>query len=108
MLAIISDLHINDGTTGQLLPPACIDLLCERMCDLAWRASWRADGCYRPIDRIDLVLLGDVLDIIGSKRWLAAPSRPGDDHQSPAVIECTTGTVQESLRRNVQCMRTAL
>ena len=67
--------HINDGTTGQLLPPACIDLVCERLCDLAWRASWRADGCYRPIDRIDLVLLGDVLDIMGSRRWLASPAR---------------------------------
>ena len=71
MLAIISDLHITDGTTGQLLPPGTMDLLCERLCDLAWRASWRADGSYRPIDRIDLVLLGDVLDIMGSRRWLA-------------------------------------
>ena len=56
MLAIISDLHITDGTTGELLPPGTMDLLCERLCDLAWRASWRSDGCYRPVDRIDLVL----------------------------------------------------
>jgi len=106
MLAIISDLHINDGTTGQLLPPGTMDLLCERLCDLAWRSSWRADGCYRPIDRIDLVLLGDVLDIMGSRRWLAAPCRPWDDHQSPAVVDCVTGIVEEILRRNVDCIRT--
>jgi UDP-2,3-diacylglucosamine pyrophosphatase LpxH len=106
MLAIISDLHINDGTTGQLLPPGTIDLVCERLCDLAWRASWRADGCYRPIDRIDLVLLGDVLDIMSSRRWLASPCRPWDDNQSPAVIDCTTGIVEEILRRNVDCIRT--
>ncbi len=106
MLAILSDLHINDGTTGQLLPPGTIDLLCERLCDLAWRASWRADGCYRPIDRIDLVLLGDVLDIVGSQRWLASPCRPWDDHQSPAVIDCTAGIVEEILRRNVDTIRT--
>jgi hypothetical protein len=106
MLAIISDLHINDGTTGQLLPPAVIDLVCERLCDLAWRASWRADGCYRPIDRIDLVLLGDVLDIVGSRRWLASPCRPWDDHQSPAAIDAVTGIVEEILRRNVDCIRT--
>ena len=106
MLAIISDLHINDGTTGQLLPPGTIDLVCERLCDLAWRASWRADGYYRPIDRIDLVLLGDVLDIMGSRRWLASPCRPWDDHQSPAVIDATTGIVEEILRRNVDCIRT--
>jgi UDP-2,3-diacylglucosamine pyrophosphatase LpxH len=106
MLAIISDLHINDGTTAQLLPPGTIDLACERLCDLAWRASWRADGCYRPIDRIDLVLLGDVLDIMSSRRWLASPCRPWDDHQSPAVIDCTTGIVEEILRRNVDSIRT--
>ena len=106
MLAMISDLHITDGTTGQLLPPGTMDLLCERLCDLAWRASWRADGAYRPIDRIDLVLLGDVLDIMGSRRWLAAPCRPWDDHQSPAVIDATTGIIEEILRRNVDCIRT--
>jgi hypothetical protein len=106
MLAIISDLHITDGTTGQLLPTGTMDLLCERLCDLAWRGSWRADGSYRPIDRIDLVLLGDVLDIMGSRRWLASPCRPWDDHQSPAVIDATTGIVEEILRRNVDCIRT--
>jgi hypothetical protein len=83
-----------------------MDLVCERLCDLAWRASWRADGSYRPVDRIDLVLLGDVLDIIGSRRWLAAPCRPWDDHQSPAVIDATTGIVEEILRRNVEGIRT--
>ena len=41
MLAIISDLHITDGSTGQLLPAGTMDLLSERLCDLAWRASWR-------------------------------------------------------------------
>jgi hypothetical protein len=106
MLAIISDLHITDGTTGQLLPPAAMDLVCERLCDLAWRASWRADGSYRPIDRIDLVLMGNVLDIMSSRRWLASPCRPWDDHQSPAVIDATTGIVEEILRRNVDCIRT--
>jgi hypothetical protein len=106
MLAIISDLHISDGTIGQPLPPGTMDLICERLCDLAWRASWRADGAYRPIDRIDLVLLGDSLDIMGSRRWLASPCRPWDDQQSPAVIDCVTGIVEEILRRNVDSIRT--
>jgi UDP-2,3-diacylglucosamine pyrophosphatase LpxH len=106
MLAIISDLHLNDGTNCPLLAPGTIDLVCERLCDLAWRASWRADGCYRPVERIDLVLLGDVLDIMSSRRWLASPCRPWDDHQTPAVIDCTTGIVEEILRRNVDSIRT--
>ena len=106
MLAIISDLHITDGTTGQLLPAGTMDLLCERLCDLAWRSSWRADGTYRPIDRIDLVLLGDTLDLISSRRWLASPCRPWDDHQSPAMIETIGGIVEEILRTNVDSIRT--
>lgn len=106
MLAIISDLHISDGTTGHLLPPGTMDLLTERLCDLAWRASWRADGTYRPLERIDLLLLGDTLDIIGSRRWLASPCRPWDDHQSPAVIDTVGGIVEEILRRNVDSIRT--
>jgi hypothetical protein len=106
MLAIISDLHLNDGSNCPLLPTGTIDLVCERLCDLAWRASWRANGSYRPIDRIDLVLLGDVMDIMSSRRWLASPCRPWDDHQSPAVIDCTTGIVEEILRRNVDSIRT--
>jgi hypothetical protein len=106
MLAIISDLHITDGSTGHLLPAGTMDLLCERLCDLAWRASWRADGAYRPIDRIDLVLLGDTLDLISSRRWLASPCRPWDDHQSPAVIDTIGGIVEEILRTNVDSIRT--
>ena len=106
MLAIISDLHLTDGTTGHMLPAATTDLLCERLCDLAWRASWRADGTYRPIDRIDLVLLGDTLDLMSSRRWLASPCRPWDDHQSPAVIDTVSGIVEEILRTNVDAIRT--
>lgn len=106
MLAILSDLHLSDGTSGQLLPAAVMDLLSERLCDLAWRASWRADGSYRPVERIDLVLLGNVLDIMASRRWLATPCRPWDDHQSPAMIETVTGVVEDVLRRNVDAIRT--
>ena len=51
MLAIISDLGITDGTTGHLLPAGTMDLLCERLCYLAWRASWRADGSSTRVPR---------------------------------------------------------
>jgi UDP-2,3-diacylglucosamine pyrophosphatase LpxH len=106
MLVILSDLHLNDGTTGNLLPAGTMDLLSERLCDLVWRASWRADGSYQPIDRIDLVLLGDVLEITGSQRWLSTPARPWDDPQSPAFVETLSGVVDEILRKNVDAVRT--
>jgi UDP-2,3-diacylglucosamine pyrophosphatase LpxH len=106
MLAIISDLHLTDGTTGILFPPAAVDVLCDRLCDLAWRASWRADGTYRPIERIDLVLLGDILDLISSRRWLQMPCRPWDDPHLAAVSDTVGGIVDEILRRNVDAIRT--
>ncbi|HUE69265.1 MAG TPA: hypothetical protein VMP01_00085 [Pirellulaceae bacterium] len=105
MLVLISDLHIGDGSTGAILEPGAIDLLTDRLCDLAYRASWRAGGGYQPIDRIDLVLLGDVLDLIHSQRWLAGTARPWNDPLSSAVAETTAGIVDDILRRNVETIR---
>lgn len=106
MLVILSDLHLNDGTTGTLLAPGIMDLLSERLCDMAWRASWRADGTYQPIEQIDLVLLGDVLDIIGSQRWLKGDARPWSNIQSPTVSDTVGTIVDEILRRNIEAVRT--
>ena len=106
MLVILSDLHLNDGTCGTTLAKGSLDLLSERLCDLAWRASWRADGTYQPIDRLDLVLLGDVLDITGSQRWLKGDARPWSDVASHAVSDATSAIVDEILRQNVECIRT--
>jgi hypothetical protein len=36
---------------------------------MAYDASWRRDGSYRPIEEIDVVLLGDILDFIRSEQW---------------------------------------
>ena len=69
MLIILSDLHLNDGTTGEAISPEAFALFADRLKELAITASWRSDGAYRPIERIDLVLLGDVLDLLHSNRW---------------------------------------
>jgi UDP-2,3-diacylglucosamine pyrophosphatase LpxH len=105
MLVLISDLHMNDGSMGPLLEPGAIDLVSDRLCDLAYRASWRAGGSYQPIERIDLVLLGDVLDLIHSQRWLAGAARPWNDPASPLVGETAAQIVDDILRRNVEAIR---
>ena len=105
MLVFLSDLHICDGSTGAMLEPGAIDLVTDRLCDLAYRASWRADGSYQPIDRIDLVLLGDVLDLIHSQRWLAAPARPWNDPLSLPVSDTVGQIADDILRRNVETIR---
>jgi UDP-2,3-diacylglucosamine pyrophosphatase LpxH len=102
MLVIISDLHLNDGTSGPTIEPAVFQLFTDRLRDLAFRASWRVDGRYRPIDRMDLVLLGDVLDIIHSTRWLTSQARPWDAVDSPELIETVSGVVSDILQRNAE------
>jgi hypothetical protein len=76
MLVVISDLHLTDGSNGVGLDPGALELFAPRMAELALRASWRRDGRYRPLERIDLLLLGDVLDFTRSRRWLETLSRP--------------------------------
>ena len=76
MLVIISDVHLGDGTTAKSIPPSAFELFSDRLRETAYFASWRADGSYRPIESIDLVLMGDILDPLHSTRWL--DTTPGD------------------------------
>jgi UDP-2,3-diacylglucosamine pyrophosphatase LpxH len=108
MLVIISDLHLTDGTTGPVLNPGAFDIFVERLHEMAMRASWRADGRYRPLERLDLLLLGDTLDITRSTHWLGSASRPWGDVQSPAVIDTVSSIVDEILLKNregLECLR---
>lgn len=100
MLLIISDLHLTDGTSGSTISPGAFQLLAERMADLAMGASRRFDGEYRPIDHVDLVLLGDVLDLIRSRRWLDGTARPWDDPQSADFFDSVSAITDATLDRN--------
>lgn len=85
MLVIISDLHLTDGTSGETIRAAAFKAFRERFRDLAYDASWRSDDEYRPLESIDLVLLGDILDVIRSTRWCDAPAdvRPWGRQDDP-------------------------
>jgi UDP-2,3-diacylglucosamine pyrophosphatase LpxH len=78
MLIVISDLHLSDGTCAKSVSPSAFYLFADRLREIAYHASWRKDNTYRPIENIDLVLLGDILDPIQSTRWLE--KAPGDPH----------------------------
>jgi hypothetical protein len=74
MLVIISDLHLTDGTSGETIKAGAFKTFRESFRDLAYDASWRSDDKYEPIQCMDLVLLGDILDVIRSTRWCEAPA----------------------------------
>ena len=105
MLVILSDLHLNDGTTGATPPPAALALFVERLKELALAASWRTDGAYRPIERLDLVLLGDTLDLLHSARWSARPGvRPWGNLQSPEMVDQVTKITSDILSQNQESL----
>lgn len=76
MLIIISDLHLGDGTTADSIAPSAFRLFARRLSESARFASIRKDGKYRPIDSMDVLLLGDIIDPLHSTRWL--DTDPGD------------------------------
>ena len=100
MLVMISDLHLTDGTSGATISPWAFEIFVQELRDAAISASWRADGKYRPLDRVDLVLLGDSLDVIRSARWLDAAVRPWDSTDRPEMVELVTKITSDILTRN--------
>lgn len=106
MLVIISDLHLTDGTSGETIKEGAFRVFRSRLRDLAYDASWRADGTYRPIEELDIVLLGDILDVIRSTKWLDAKRgepgyvRPWDNPQSDLFSEKIRMINQAILQRN--------
>jgi UDP-2,3-diacylglucosamine pyrophosphatase LpxH len=105
MLVIISDLHLTDGTSGETIRPSAFGGFRERLRDLAYDASWRADGSYRPLEEMDIVLLGDILDLIRSTKWLAGSARPWSDPQSPEFIDKITEINSAILDHNQTSLR---
>jgi len=73
MLVIISDLHLTDGTSGEIISDSAFRLFKNRISDMAYDASWRCDEnnmeYYKPVECMDILLLGDILDMIRSEKW---------------------------------------
>ena len=114
MLVIISDIHLGDGTTASAISPTAFDLFSNRLRETAFYASFRQDGKYKPIETLDILLLGDVLDPLHSTLWLdTAPgarnyTRPWTDVQSPAFsdkLAQTTKTILDVNRQSLESLR---
>jgi len=100
MLVVISDLHLTDGSSGATISPGAFEIFIERLADLAQAASRRASGAYRPIDSVDVLLLGDVLDLIRSASWLGSEVRPWSDLAAPATVRLVQSITNATLEHN--------
>lgn len=93
MLIIISDLHLNDGTTNETISAGAFKMFAERVRDAA---EWVKD---QPKPVVDIVLLGDILDVIRSTKWNKTDNiRPWDDPDKflPVVTDITNGILEEN------------
>ncbi|MCW3106091.1 MAG: hypothetical protein JWQ09_597 [Segetibacter sp.] len=76
MLVIISDLHLTDGSSGEIISDSAFRLFKNRISDMTYDASWRCDEnnheYYKPVEQVDILLLGDILDMIRSEKWNGA------------------------------------
>jgi hypothetical protein len=104
MLVIISDLHLTDGTVGDDLNSGAFAIFVERLKELALRASWRLDGRYEPIERIDVILLGDILDFMRTQRWLSTSARPWRDSPSAPVVAVAEAIADDILQVNSESL----
>jgi len=90
VLVVASDLHLWDGTIGLPVKPQAYSLFASRLRELAYQASWRSDGKYRPVANVDILLLGDILDPLQSTRWYAETQsfvRPWSDVHDPLFAQ---------------------
>ena len=90
MLAFISDLHLTDGSTCETISPDAFGLFVE---DLEWMVAQACrrrepDGRehFEPIERVDLILLGDILDVLRSDSW-HAPGEPPVRPWTPEMLD---------------------
>ncbi len=110
MLVIISDLHLGDGTTANSIPPSAFELFAGRLQETIQFASWHEDGKYRPIENVDIVLMGDILDPLHSTLWLdtmpgdADYTRPWSDPSTPHYAEKLQKVTRAILEKNKRSM----
>jgi len=102
MLVIISDLHLTDDTSGKTIRENAFGVFRERLRDMAFDASWRSDGKYKPIEKLDVLLLGDILDVIRSSRWIGAGIRPWNQPSDPLFSKTVAEITQAILAKNAK------
>ncbi|MFA6011258.1 MAG: hypothetical protein WC799_14835 [Desulfobacteraceae bacterium] len=72
MLVFLSDIHMTDGSSGETIKETAFRIFTDNVQKLVDNLK------PKPPEEIRLVLLGDVFDIIRSRKWLSVTDRPWD------------------------------
>jgi UDP-2,3-diacylglucosamine pyrophosphatase LpxH len=112
MLIIISDLHLGDGTCGKSISASAFHLFSDRLRELAINASFRTGDLYRPIETVDILMLGDILEVLHSTRWLDTERdqpgyvRPWTDFRAPEFAATLDAITTDVLANNEDAIAT--
>ena len=110
MLIILSDIHLGDGSCGESISSDAFFVFAERLDEMAMRASWRENGSYDPIQEINILLLGDILDPLHSTLWLdteadtPAYTRPWTDRSKPQYARKVRQITQTIIQKNADSL----
>jgi len=114
MLVVVSDLHLGDGSTASSISANAFHLFANRLSETAYFASFRKDGTYRPIESLDLLLMGDILDPLHSTLWLDTTlsaleyTRPWTSCTSPffpVKLAQTTRAIMDENKGSLETLR---
>jgi UDP-2,3-diacylglucosamine pyrophosphatase LpxH len=110
MLIIVSDIHLGDGTCGRSISASAFRLFADRLKELAFNASWRSDGTYLPIKEVNILMMGDILDVLHSALWLEKSRgesgyvRPWTDYRTPEFAATLTKITRNILIKNAEAI----
>jgi hypothetical protein len=108
MLVVISDVHLGDNSCSKSISPSAFYLFASHLRELARQASWRKNNTYRPIESMDLLLMGDILDPQHSTLWLDTQpgdpdyTRPWTDFHAPQFAAKLQEVTRAILRENAE------
>ena len=100
MIVVVSDFHLTDGASGTSVEPGAFAVFARLVGDMARHASHRGTR-FRPLEEgLDLILLGDTLDLLRSSAW--PPRRhPGErvprPWEPPADVAPTVGRIVDRI-----------
>jgi hypothetical protein len=102
VIVVVSDLHLTDGISGTGVEAGAFEVFARLVGEMARHASRRETG-FRPLSEgLDLVLLGDILDLLRSTAWplrstrgerVPRPWEPPDEI-APTVARAVDGVLE--------------
>lgn len=103
MLVIISDLHLTDGSTCETINAGAFRQFIHTLSSQAESACWRrkpghCNGVFELLERVDVILLGDILDVMRSSQWLQGKARPWGATDS--LVDTVTAITRRILAHN--------